>query len=96
MIDVLAAQEEINKARASIWRAVKIDQGRRALEGDIESAFHRLAEAGGWLKRDDIAQAQSTVAEAVELLSTEQSRLIAEDHDALDDAIGLLADIDWP
>lgn len=43
----IAAQEEINEARACIWRAVKIDPGRRALEGDIESAYNLLEDTRG-------------------------------------------------
>lgn len=37
----IAAQEAISEARAHLWAAVKIDAGRRAMEGDIESANSR-------------------------------------------------------
>jgi hypothetical protein len=88
---VVAAQETINEARACIVQAVKIDAGRRALEGDIESAYERLEEARDAIGRGDIAWARSAVAEALELLRSDESRLIAEDHDALDAAIQLIA-----
>jgi hypothetical protein len=91
MSDHIAAQETINEACACIWNAVKIDPGTRALEGDVESAYSRLDEAREALKLDDIASAQSAVSEALELLRTEESRLIVEDIGALEDAIRLIA-----
>jgi len=93
MSNHIAAQETINEARACIWNAVKIDPGTRALEGDLESADSRLEEARDALELDDIASAQRAVAEALELLRTEESRLIAENIGALEDAIRLIAGI---
>jgi hypothetical protein len=93
MSNHIAAQETINEACACIWNAVKIDPGARALEGDVESAYSRLVEARDALKLDDIAYAQSAVTEALELLRTKESRLIAEDYEALEDAIRLIAGI---
>jgi len=74
---VTAAHETINEARASIWNAVKIDPGpggRRALEGDVESAYDRLAEAREALQLDDLGWARRAVDEALELLRTDESR----------------------
>lgn len=42
-----------------------------------------------------IPYAQNTVREAIGLLRTDESRFIAEHHDALDDAIRVLSRIDW-
>jgi hypothetical protein len=64
MSDHIAAHEAINEACACLWNAVKIDPGTRSLEGDVETAFSRLEEARDALKLDDIASAQSAVAEA--------------------------------
>jgi hypothetical protein len=91
----IAAQEAISEARAHLWAAVKIDAGSRAMVGDIESADTRLESASAWLRRGDVAEARREVAEAVERLHTEQSRLIAEDQDALHDAIRVLEAMSW-
>jgi hypothetical protein len=91
----IAAQEAISEARAHLWAAVKIDGGSRDMEGDIESADFRLQSASEWLRRGDVAEAQREVAEALELLRTEESRLIAEDLDALDDAVRVLDAVSW-
>jgi hypothetical protein len=91
----IETQEAITEARAHLWAAVKIDAGRRALEGDIESAFGRLESASGWLRRDDIPNARREIAEALDLLRTPESRSIAGDTDALNDAIRLLERVRW-
>jgi hypothetical protein len=91
MSDQIAAQETINEACACIWNAVKINPGSRALEGDVETAYSRLEEARDALGLDDIGSAQSAVSEALELLRTDESRLIVEDIGALEDAIRLFA-----
>jgi hypothetical protein len=94
--DHIAARETISEARAALLRAVKIDSGRRALEGDIEDAYNRLDEARAAVERpNDVAYARNAVSEALALLRTDESRLIAEDTDALEDAIRLLAAIHW-
>lgn len=91
----IAAQETINAARASIRRAARIDAGRIALDGALQDADDRLGEVRGWLDEGDMQHAQSAVAEALELLRTEQARYIATKRDALEDAISLLASIGW-
>lgn len=92
----IAAQEAISEARAHLWAAVKIDAGRRAMEGDIESANSRLEDALDWLRRGDVVEARGEVAEALGFLRTDTSRLIiAEDTAALDDAIRVLEGISW-
>jgi hypothetical protein len=91
----IAAQEAISEARAHLWAAVNIDPGRRAMEGDIESADTRLESASAWLRGGDVAEARDEIAEALELLRTEESRLIAEDLDALHDAIRVLEAMSW-
>jgi hypothetical protein len=93
MSDHAAAQATINEAGARILDAVRIDPGRRALEGDVERAYSRLQEARDALELDDTASAQSAIAEALELLRTAESRLIAEDVGALEEAIRLIAGI---
>ena len=95
MVDALAAQETINEARACILNAVKIDPGLRALEGDVESAYHLLGGACEELKQGGTEYAHGAVAEAIDLLDTEESRFIAEDTGTLEDAIRLLAGISW-
>jgi hypothetical protein len=95
MSDRIAAREAINEARACIWNAAKIAGGARALEGDLESAYSRLEEARDALDLDDVAYAQRAVAEALELLRTEESRLIAEDIAALEHAIRLVSQMSW-
>ena len=82
-------------ARADLSRAVKIDRGRRAMEGDIESAFLILEEARNALEQDNIEHARTTVTEVIGLLRTDESRLIVEDNDALEDAIRFLEGIRW-
>ena len=87
MDDHLAMQDEIRTARACLWNAVKIDRGRRAMEGAIEDADGRLEEALDALTRGDLVWTRNALAEALELLRTDEARLIAEDGSALDDAI---------
>jgi hypothetical protein len=48
-------------------------------------------EAREALKRDDVTWAQSAVSKALELLRSEESRLIVEDIGALKDASRLIA-----
>jgi hypothetical protein len=91
MSDQLAVQEAINEARACLLNVVKIDAGRRALEGVIESAYDRLEEARDALKLGDVAPTLSALAEALDLLRTDEARLIAEDVGALDEAIRLIS-----
>jgi hypothetical protein len=79
----VAAQEAISEARAHLWAAVKLDQGRRAMEGDIEGANSRLETASEWLRRGEVPEARREISDALELLHREQSRLIAEVLDAL-------------
>jgi len=55
MSDQVSIQETINEARMCLLNAVKLDAGRRALEGVIESAFERLEEARDALTRGDWA-----------------------------------------
>ena len=97
-----AAQEAINEAGACIWNALKIDPGTRGvgwglfpagMKGDVEDAYNRLGEARDALNLNDIAGAQRAVAEALDLLRSEESRLLVEDTGALDDAIFLVAGI---
>jgi hypothetical protein len=90
MSDKSAACETINEARACLMHAVRMDAGRRAMEGDVESAYERLEEARDALERDDYPWARRAVDEALELLRTEESRRIVEDVSALADAIRLL------
>jgi hypothetical protein len=85
----------ISEARAHLWAAVKINAGRCAMEGDIARADIRLRSASEWLRGGDVAEARDDIAEGLELLRSEQSRFIAEDPDALDDAIRVLAAIRW-
>jgi hypothetical protein len=94
MSDASEARETINEARACLENAVKIDGGRRAMEGDVESAYDRLAEARDALDNHDVAWARRAVDEALELLRTEESRLIVEDIGALENAIRLLERLD--
>ncbi|HEY6693489.1 MAG TPA: hypothetical protein VI006_11610 [Solirubrobacteraceae bacterium] len=91
----IATQELINEARACIWRAVKIDPGRRALEGDLESAYSRLEAARTALEINDIGYARRALTEALDLLRTDEARLIAQDSDALEDAIRIVSSISW-
>jgi hypothetical protein len=95
MTSHIAARETINEARAAINQAAKIDPGRRALEGDLESAYHILEEVTSALDLGDLAEASRRTAEALELLPTDESRRIAEDVDALEAAIRLVDGIDW-
>jgi hypothetical protein len=91
----IAAQAAISEARAHLWAAVKIGAGRRAMEGDIERADSRLQSAREWLRGGDDAEALDEIAAAIELLRTEESRFIAEDPYALDDAIRVLQAMRW-
>jgi hypothetical protein len=94
MLAPVAAKATIAEARACILQAVKIDVGRRALEGDAESAYYRLEEAMRAVEPDP-THARKMVSESVALLRTEECRFIAEDTAALEDAIAFLGGIDW-
>jgi hypothetical protein len=91
----IEAQEALSETRAHLLAAVKIDAGRRALEGDIESAYLALEIASDWLRRGDTLNARREVTDALELLRSPQSRLIAQDAGALHDAIRRLELMRW-
>jgi hypothetical protein len=94
IVDTLAIVERINEARASLRAAVRIAPGRLAIEGDVESANALLEEARSIVDRDP-ERARKTVEEAVALLRSEETRLIAEHPRALGDAIAGLSRISW-
>jgi len=89
----IATQELINEARACIWRAVKIDPGRRALEGDLESAYSRLEEARTALETNDTGYARNALTEALDLLRTDEAPSSPRNNDALEDAIRIVSRI---
>lgn len=93
-VDSVAISETINEARASIRAAVRIAPGQIAIEGDVESAYALLEEATSMVGRMP-ERARQAVEEAVALLRSEQSRLIAEDPDVLGDATAGLSRISW-
>jgi hypothetical protein len=90
MTDRIAVQAKINETRACLLQAVKIDAGRRALEGVIESAYYTLEEARDALQRGDVDGTRSALAEAGDLLRTDEARFIAQDDGALEDAMRLI------
>ena len=89
----IATQELINEARACIWRAVKIDPGRPALEGDLESAYSRLEEARTALEINDIGYARRVSPKP--LTCCAPTKPAAQDSDALEDAIRIVSSISW-
>jgi hypothetical protein len=89
-MDLVTALEAINEARACILNAAKIDAGRRALEGDLQSAYDNLEEARDALNAGQVEEGVGALAEALDLLRSDESRLIASDLDSLDEAIRLI------
>lgn len=92
----IAIKEKIAESRAAINQAVKIDAGRRALEGDIQSADMRLEDALEAIDDGRMDYASTAVSEAIAMLDSDEADLIAEDTNALNSAIHLLGAIDWP
>ena len=83
-----------NNQRSPCLPHVRGQNRRRApFEGDVESAYDRLEEARHALDRDNYPWARRAVDEALELLRTDESRLIVEDVTALENAIGLLGEL---
>jgi hypothetical protein len=97
-------EDPCNPWGSSRFRAeapVRLASGCRPPHGGVEVGsrsygYSRLETALGWLRSGDVAEAQREVAEALEFLRTDTSRLIiAEDTAAHDDAIRVLEGIGW-
>jgi hypothetical protein len=95
MPDLLDLQDTIVEARACLLHAVKIDAGRRAMEGDVEDADNRLDEALEAIQLGDLENARRAVDDARGLLQTRESAAIAVNRDSLVDAVRLLDGISW-